>query len=57
VVLANVRAELGDACRLEAMPPQRGKGIDGPVATWAVACPAGVEAVAGAAPIDSPVKP
>lgn len=31
-----VRAELGDAFRLEPMPPERVKGIDALVATWAV---------------------
>jgi len=31
-----VRAELGDAFDLEAMPPEPVKGIDAPVATWAV---------------------
>ena len=31
-----VRSELGDAFRLEVMPPERVKGIAEPVATWAV---------------------
>lgn len=31
-----VRAELGGTFQLEAMPPERVKGIDAPVATWAV---------------------
>ena len=36
LVTEAVRAELGDAFRLEAMPAERVKGIDVPVATWAV---------------------
>ena len=36
LVTESVRGELGDALRLEAMPLQRVKGIDAPVATWAM---------------------
>lgn len=36
LVTEAVRAEVGDAFRLQAMPPERVKGIDEPVATWAV---------------------
>lgn len=36
LVTSAVRAELGDAFALEAMPAERVKGIDAPVATWAV---------------------
>jgi adenylate cyclase len=36
LVTEPVRAELGDAFRLEPMPPEHVKGIDAPVATWAV---------------------
>ncbi|MCU0921474.1 MAG: adenylate/guanylate cyclase domain-containing protein [Burkholderiaceae bacterium] len=36
LVTSAVRAELGDAFALDAMPPERVKGIDEPVATWAV---------------------
>jgi adenylate cyclase len=36
LVTSAVRDELGDSFRLEAMPPERVKGIDEPVATWAV---------------------
>ena len=57
LVTASVREELGDAFRLQAMPPERVKGIDEPVATWAVGGPAGVEPAAAAATIDLPMKP
>lgn len=40
LVTEAVRAELGDAFVLEAMPPERVKGIDAPVSTWAVRGPA-----------------
>ena len=36
LVTEAVRAELGDAFDLQPMPPERVKGIDEPVATWAV---------------------
>jgi adenylate cyclase len=36
LVTSAVRVELGDAFVLDAMPPERVKGIDEPVATWAV---------------------
>jgi adenylate cyclase len=36
LVTAAVRAELGDAFELQPMPAERVKGIDEPVATWAV---------------------
>jgi class 3 adenylate cyclase len=36
LVTEPVCAELGDTFRLQAMPPERVKGIDAPVATWAV---------------------
>ena len=36
LVTSAVRVELGDAFLLDAMPPERVKGIDEPVATWAV---------------------
>lgn len=36
LVTESVRAELGGAFVLEAMPPERVKGIDAPVPTWAV---------------------
>jgi adenylate cyclase len=57
LVTESVRDELGDAFRLSAMPPERVKGIDEPVATWAVDGPADVEPAAVAATIDLPMKP
>ena len=36
LVTSAVQCELGDAFRLDAMPPEQVKGIDAPVPTWAV---------------------
>lgn len=44
-----VRQEIGDAFELQAMPPERVKGIDEAVITWAVLGPAG-DAAAAALP-------
>jgi class 3 adenylate cyclase len=52
-----VRDELGDAFELQAMPPERVKGIDEPVATWAVVGAAQAESAAAASGNDSSTKP
>lgn len=53
LVTEAVRAELGDVFELNAMPPERVKGIDEPVATWAVVGVARLDPAAGAVSIDS----
>lgn len=57
LVTASVRDELGDAFELQAMPPERVKGIDEPVATWAVVGAAQAESAAAASGNDSSTKP
>ena len=53
LVTEAVRAELGDVFELNAMPPERVKGIDEPVATSAVVGVARLDPAAGAVSIDS----
>jgi class 3 adenylate cyclase len=57
LVTEAVRAELGDAFELQAMPPERVKGIDEPVATWAVVGPARLVPAAAALSIDASAPP
>ena len=57
LVTEPVRVELGDAFELQATPPERVKGIDEPVATWAVVGPARLVSAAVAMSIDSSTQP
>jgi class 3 adenylate cyclase len=57
LVTEPVRVQLGDAFELQAMPPERVKGIDEPVATWAVVGPARLIPAAGGMSIDSSTQP
>jgi class 3 adenylate cyclase len=57
LVTEAVRAELGDGFELQAMPPERVKGIDEPVATWAVVGPARLVPAAAALSIDASAPP
>jgi class 3 adenylate cyclase len=57
LVTGAVRTELGDAFELQAMPPERVKGIDEPVATWAVVGPARLVPAGASLSIDASNQP